>query len=196
MTVIARPNHPARLAGVFAASIAAFALVAAAAGAVLYIVDNERGGATVAPAGPEIDVDLPSGLVLVLPIEGQDAWLDALGFSPIVPASLPAGVDAEPAYFLEQPDSRGRRAGHLRYGSDAGPTVVLVEQQGQIVADKPLYSKESDGSRAYFESFQCGLVVIQAQIYFNQDPADLAPAAVTQSTADAFMTDLKDQCRS
>jgi hypothetical protein len=196
MTVIVRPNHPARLAGVFAASIAAFALVAAAAGAVLYIVDNERRSAAPTATGPIADVDLPSGLVLVQPIEGEAAWRDALGFRPIIPDSLPEGVGAEPAYLLQQPDSRGRRAGHLRFGSESGPTIVLVEQQGQIAAEKPLYSNESENTRAYFESFQCGLVVIQAQIYFSLDVAPPPLIVATNSVANSFMADLKDQCRS
>lgn len=192
MTVIARPAHPVRLAGVFLASLAAFALVAAAAGAVMYILDNERGGSTA--IAPHADVDLPPGMVLVRPIEGESQWRDALAFSPIIPETLPASVDASPLYFLQQPDARGRQAGHVRFASQGGPTIILVEQQGELTQESPLRTQESPGTRAYLEAFACGTIVLQTQLYFSLDAESLPPRAETVAVAQKFSDDLHEQC--
>ena len=193
MTVLAQPRQPLRLVGVFVASVAAFALIAAAAGAVLYIIDNET-SSPVTSVLPQADVDLPPGMVLVRSIESADQWRDSLGFAPVIPESLPAGIDGEPLYFLQQPDARGRTAGHVRFASEGGPTLILVQQEGRIAQDSPLRTQESDGSRAYLESFACGTVVMQTQLYFSTDGASPPTASESFAIASAFSESLHQQC--
>lgn len=193
MTVLAQPRQPLRLLGVFAASLAGFALIAAAVGAVLYIVDNE----TAAPSSPlsfQADVDLPPGMVLVRPVESADQWRDALAFAPILPETLPEGLLDDPLYFLQQPDARGRIAGHIRFATSGGPTLILVEQQGQIAVERPLRAQESDSSVGYLEAFACGNIVIQTQLYFSKDTANAVDPDESLAIARAFSDALHAQC--
>ena len=195
-SVLARSNHPARLAGVFASSILAFGIVAAAAAAILYIVESE-GWFSSPPAAPTVNanVDLPPGLILIRRVEGPVVWASQVGFEPIAADVLPDGVDATPLYFLQQPDATGRRAGHLRYTAQGGPLVVLVEQQGTLDTEPEMQATETDAGRAYTQWVSCGNIVIQAQLYFSLDAAGSPlPASQTATIAERFVAALRDQC--
>ncbi len=195
MTVLARPNHPARLAGVFAFSVVAFALVAAAAGAVLYIFENERASGAPSPIAGGGTVDLPTGMVQIRRIDSFAEWNDALGFKPLLADALPDGVDDAPVLYLQQPDDAGRRTGHVRYMRDNGaPAVVLIEQQGTISAEPPMKTGETAGTRMHAQTFVCGSLVIQAQLYFQSDPAPLPAIAETEATSRAFVDGLRGLC--
>jgi hypothetical protein len=194
MTVLARPNHPARLAGVFVFSVLAFGLVAAAAGAVLYIIQNERASATPSTVSGGT-VDLPPGMVQIRRIDSFAAWKDALGFAPLLPDALPEGVANAPALYLQQPDASGRPAGHVRYArADGSPAVVLIEQQGTISAEPLLKTAETDGTRLHLQTFTCGSLVVQAQLYFQSDPNPLPPVSQTEDAATSFIEGLRQQC--
>ena len=195
MTVLARPHDPSRLARIFVSSVLAFGLVAAAAGAILYIIDNERssGAAPVATGGGT--VDLPAGLVQIRRVDSVAEWKDAMRFKPLLAEALPDGVVDAPALYLQQPDAAGRRAGHVRYvREDGAPGVVLIEQQGTISTEPPVKTGEAAGTRMYLQTITCGTLVIQAQLYFQAGTGALPPESETAATAEAFIAGLRDQC--
>jgi len=195
MTVLARPNHPVRLAGVLAASVLAFGIVASAAGAVLYVVDNER-GATQFAAPVQATVELPAGMVLIKRVDNTTGWKDALGFEPLLAEALPEGVLDQPMLYLQQPDARGRIAGHVRYAhADGSPAIALIEQQGTNFEEPPMKTEEpAAGTRLHLLTFTCGDLVVQSQVYFQAGDGELLAAAETQAIAEAFITDLREQC--
>jgi len=195
MTVVTRQHTTARLLGVFALSLAAFGLVASAAGAALYVIDSERGFGT-DEGTATANVDLPSGMVLVTRLADAAAWEPKLGFEPVLPDELPAGVGTQPHYYAQQPDERGRLAGHIRYASEGGPSVVLVEQQGTLSREVGMRTQELDGVRQHVESFGCGLVVIQAQLYVSTDAPGAPTAEDSGAMAAAFVASLRRQCGS
>ncbi len=195
MTTLARPNHPARLAGVFAASVAAFALVAAAAVALLYIFDSETGSDGVGAGLPvNADVQLPAGMVMVRNVGDADAWEAELGFAPVEPEALPDGL-GDALYYVQQPDAAGRSAGHLRYVTeDGGLLLVVVEQQGTIANDRPMRTGETTTTREHIESFGCGTIVVTAQLFFSLDTPGAPDATASLAIADNFVAGMRDQC--
>lgn len=195
-TVLARPNHPARLAGVFAASLAAFALVAAAAVAALYVFDSETGSDATTTGGLPVnaEVDLPAGMVLVRNVADADAWEAELGFAPVEPEALPNGV-GDALFYVQQPDAAGRSAGHLRYTTeDGGLLLVVVEQQGTIANDRPMRSGETTMTREHIESFGCGTIVVTAQLFFSLDTPGAPDAMASLAIADDFVAGMREQC--
>ena len=194
MTVVLRPNHPARLAGVFLGGVAAFALIAAAAYAVMYIVDNETSTAP-PPAVPAANLDLPAGMVVIRPTVVEE-WRDVLGFEPVLAEVLPDNVVETPLYFLQPQDAEFGTAGHVRYAYEDGtPAIALIEQTGGLKTDSPMKVLESGGTRAHIVNLACGDIVIQAQMFFATDVAADPPApAETTAAAEAFVAPLRDQC--
>lgn len=196
MTILARPNHPARLAGVFAASLAAFAVLAAAAFAAFYLFDSETGSN---PAiGSELpvnaDVDLPAGMVLVRGVGDAAAWEAELGFTPLEPEALPDGV-GDALYYVQQPDAAGRSAGHLRYMTeDGGLLLVVVEQKGTLANDRPMRTGETTTTREHIESFGCGTIVVTAQLFFSLDTPGAPDASASLAIADDFVAGMREQC--
>ena len=194
MTASPPLHRPFHLLGVFAASVLAFGLVASAAGAALYIYENERPTPEAAPA-PAANVDLPEGLVLIQQVESAADWERELQFAPVVPETLPEGVVAEAGYYLQQPDSFGRRAGHVRYAyGDGAPAIVLIEQAGTISAEPPMKALESSGKRSHIVTFACGSIVIQAQVYFDVEGGAVGSPKETAAIAEGFVTGLRSQC--
>jgi hypothetical protein len=192
MTVITRPGSPVRLVGLFAFSVLVFGLLASAAGAAMYVVDTERGRGTDAVA-PAANVELPSGLVLVSQVDEQ-VWRDKVGFAPFLPDIMPAGVDPTPRLYVQQPDDHSRVAGHVRYAPAGGPAVVLIEQQGTLSREVGMRTQDSDSARSHIETFVCGTIVIQAQVYFSLE-SDAAPTAgETGLIAADFVNALRAQC--
>lgn len=194
MTVLARPNHPLRLAGVFAASLLAFGVIAAAAAAVLFIVDRETDGSVSSQVAVDANVELPAGMVLVRQVADAEAWNAELGFEPIEPDSLPSGM-VGPTYHVQQPDAAGRIAGHLRYTAEEGRLlIVLVEQRGTLAVGRPMRTGETPTTREHIESFGCGNVVITAQLFFSLDGPAAPTATESLATSEALVANLREQC--
>jgi hypothetical protein len=193
MTVVLRPNHPARLAGVFFGGIAAFALIAAAAYAVMYIVDNETSTVPPPPV-PAANLDLPAGMVVIRPTVVEE-WREMLGFEPVLAEVLPDGVVETPLYFLQPQDAEFGTAGHVRYAYEDGtPAIALIEQAGGLKTDSPMKALESGGTRAHIVNMPCGDIVIQAQMFFAIDVADPPSPQETTAAAEAFAAPLREQC--
>lgn len=186
-----QPNHPARLGGILALSLGAYALVAAAAGAILYVIDSERDARRDPPRVTAANVELPPGMVLVRRIDGPDAWKDALGFAPVVPRELPAGVAEEPLYMLQPDDDGGWRSGHIRYSSVSGLALVLVEQELATAPNALPRTVQGEESLMIIELVECGDVLVQAQLYFDIAATDSAEA---RTVTDDFITGLRAQC--
>lgn len=194
MTVVLRPNHPARLAGVFLAGIAAFGIIAGAAYAVMYIIDNETSTAGQPTQSPTANLDLPAGMVVIRPTDLQE-WNEALGFEPVLAEVLPEGVIETPLYFLQPQDPEFGTAGHVRYAyGDGSPAIALIEQVGGLDTSSPMKVLESAGTRAHIVNLGCGGIVIQAQVFFAIDVADPPAPKETTATAERFVETLRDQC--
>jgi hypothetical protein len=191
MTVLTRPSHALRLAGLFATSVAVFGLFAAAAGAVLYMIDNER-GVSRPGAAPTADIELPPGLTLVHRIDGPDVWEERLGFAPVMPKALPDGVRDDAIFLLQPDDEGGWRAGHIRFAGDAGVWLVLVEQYGALSSEEPTRTIETDETLAYVGAFSCGPIILQPQVYVSRT---LLSGADAEAIAEAFVSGLREQCR-
>jgi hypothetical protein len=195
MAVLARrvqsPNHPLRLGAFFLGALTASALVASAAGAVLYIMDREFGEPARPAPHPSAKVDLPEGLVLVRRIDGPGEWEPALGFEPVMPERLPEGVDSSPVYLLQPGEDGGWRAGHIRYTSAGGPSVVLVQHEAALADGAEPRVIETDESLAIIDIIDCGPIAIQSQLYFDTQNTDEATA---RAIADDFESGLRAQC--
>lgn len=196
MTVLARPNHPVRLAGVFVLGVLAFGLVAAAAGAVLYIIDNERSSGAPPAVANGVNVDLPPGLALLHRVDSVAEWSDALGFKPVMADMLPEGVVDQPLLYVQQPDKAGNVAGRVRYGRDDGaPGVELIEQPGTPASDLTMRLVESAGTRVHIQALACGSLAIHVQVFFQEDAGGELPGVpVTEAVAQAVVASLRDQC--
>jgi hypothetical protein len=196
MTVVvpASRHHPARLVGVFFGGIAAFGLIAAAAYAVIYIVDNETSNTPPPVPAPAANLDLPAGMVVIRPTVVEE-WRDVLGFDPVLPEVLPQDVINTPLYFLQPQDAEFGSAGHVRYAyADGTPAIALIEQLGGLKTDSPMKVLESGGTRVHIANMPCGDIVIQAQMFFAIDVTDPPAPADTTAAAEAFVTPLRDQC--
>jgi hypothetical protein len=194
MTVVLRPNHPARMAGVFVAAVSAFALVAAAAYAVLYIIDNETQSSVTPQTGANFD--LPEGMVAIRPTDVEE-WESELGFEPVLAGELPAGVIDDPLYFLQPPSEEFGVAGHVRYAYEDGrPAISLVEQSAGFDVSSPMKAIESESTRVHLVNLACGDIVIQAQMFFRADGVDAPEPKETSAIAASFFEALTRQCGS
>jgi hypothetical protein len=98
MTVLARPNHPARLAVLFLAAAAMAALVIGAGVALAWVIrdltqDPRESMVAGLQTAPNANVDVPNGLIVVLPVETPDEFESLAGFAPFVPSKVPATTD-------------------------------------------------------------------------------------------------------
>jgi hypothetical protein len=193
MTVVLRPNHPARLVGVFAAALGAFALLAAAAYAAIYIVDQETAGPAPAPA-PAADFDIPDDMVIIRPTDLAE-WDDVLGFQPVLAETLPPRVVGTPLYFLQPNNPTHGVAGHVRYAYEDGtPAISLIEQSGGLDTTSPMKAVESAGTRVHLINLACGDIVIQAQMFFPAGDTAAQDPKATSAAAAAFFDGLRAQC--
>ncbi|MBF6601267.1 MAG: hypothetical protein IVW36_12240 [Dehalococcoidia bacterium] len=193
-----RPLQPFRLTWLFARSLACAAIIAAALYAALYVASDMRDrSATQPPAPAAPDVQLPDGFELLTPLADAAAFEQALGFAPVVPATLPAGSDSRPRFDATQPDATGVRSGELRFtarrdaaGAPRGPSLLLIESRpARPAAEAPLRAIGAGSSEA---TARCGATTITARFYFAGAVDDSAAAAVAQRFLDA----LRSQCAS
>ena len=209
MTVLSRPNHPARLGVLFLATVLLAAIVGTAVVAVDYIVrdqlESRVAGVQVAPGAG--DVTLPDGLAVVTPLEDAGAFEDLLGFEPLLPESFPDATDPTPHFAATRPDARGVRFGQVRFGAKedvetariTGPAILLAQVRGLPGAgvDGELKRVRSGASRVLAATFACGDgLIVDVQFFFGPDAAEgerLLTPYMTES-AQGFLDDLVRQC--
>jgi hypothetical protein len=206
MTAFSRANHPLRLAALFAGTLLAAGLVASAAGAVLYIVDDQRTGPAVADAPPDTNLDVPDGLVVLQILETLDELAAEVGFEPLLAGLLPETTERRPVFAATQPDEHGVRFAHVSYSAKkdttvdgiTGPTVVLFQGQGEPGpdVDGELRRIEWGNARALAATFACGDLVVDARFYFSPDAAPGEPFLNPRMTSAAEMVvdDLLERC--
>ena len=209
---LSRPNHPLRLAGIFAASLAFFAIVATAAVAVIYIVQDQRGqrisqvaGASVEPK--QSDLHLPDGLIAMHVVQNADEFEQLAGFKPFVAKELPDGTVHDASLAVSFPDDNGMRTARVGYSPRdgyavdgiTGPMIVINELKGKPgdSIDSELKRITSGDGRALAATLACGDLVLDVQLYFGPKPAPDEPFITPYMTdvAQKFLDGLRKQCR-
>jgi hypothetical protein len=205
VNVLATPNHPARLISLFGSTLAVCALVAAAAGALLYLIDDQRGAGTQTTVLPG-NIEAPEGLEVVIPVDDALALRDIAGFKPFVPKRVPSTTDTTPKFAVSQADADGRRTGRVAFGPKqgtdvdgiTGPIVVLVEQPGDggADADGSLRQLTAPNTRGIVSTIGCGELVLQVQLFFGPNPqaGDEIITPYMQGVARSFVDTLIEQC--
>jgi hypothetical protein len=208
------PNHPLRLAGIFAASAAFFAIVAGAVLAVTYVVQDVRSPArTSAVLGADAvpkqsDLNLPKGVIALQSVTDADAFEQLAGFKPFVPKQLPDHTRNDVSLSVALPDDKGVRAGRVGFspndaagpGGITGPLVVLWETQGtpDASADGTFAPVMGGKGRAMVATIGCGsrALTIRVELFFNPSPAPGEPYVTPYmtDTAQTFGDGLKKQC--
>jgi hypothetical protein len=208
---ISRPNSPPRLLAVLAASIAFFAIVGAAAFAVVYIVQDQRAihrvsavaAATHIPTQSELG--LPKGVIALQRVKDAGEFEQVLGFKPFIPKQLPDTTKDDLSLSITLPDDNGVRLGRIGYSmSDAavegitGPTVVLMESQGTPAPDagSQLMRLTSGNGRALVATIACKGLVIDVQLFFGPAPQPGEPFLTPYMTGvgQEFLDGLNRQC--
>lgn len=203
-----QPNHPLRLAALLAASVAFFAIVAAAAYAVAYIVEDQRSGdvAGVSVEPTQSDLNLPPGLIAVRRVEDAAEFESLAGFAPFIPDRLPATTSPDPVLSVSLPDDNGHRAGRVSYSPNdgaavdgiTGPLIVLVEAKGMPGegVDSVLKRITEGSGRALAATLPCGDLVIDAQFYYGPDPEPEEPFVTPYMVrvAEDFLAAMRRQC--
>lgn len=209
---LSTPNHPFRLAGFFAASLAFFAIVGGAAYAVTYIVQDQRAARVSEVLGAEAvpkqsDLDLPEGVIAVQRVSTEEEFEALAGFKPLIPNELPEQTEHDLVLAVALPNDYGVRTGRIGYSSKegadtggiTGPMVVLMEVRGLADdgIDGELRRVTSGNGRTLVATIGCGGLVIGVELYFGPDPQDgeafLTPYMT--DTAQKFLDSLKQQCR-
>ena len=203
--VLSQPNHPARLAAIFAASVAALGIIAAAAYAGAWIWrDLTSGASSGAVATPSIETG--GGLLVLTPVEDAAAFEELTGFAPFVPRRVPEGTNPAPSFAVAPPSDDGSRLGRVSFGAVpghesegiSGPVVVIEQGAGTPGAGVDGALRQVGDGRALGAAFACGDLVLDVQLYFSPDDAT-GPEAITphmQDVAVGFMRDILRQCES
>jgi len=181
------PNHPLRLAGIFAASAAFFAIVAGAALAVTWVVQDQRSaGRSSAVLGTDAvpkqsELNLPKDAIAVQRVDDANAFKQLAGFKPFIPKTLPENTQNDLSLSVALPDDNGVRAGRVGYSAKdgasvdgiTGPLVVLWERQGPPgdTADGVVRRLTGGNGRALVAQIGCGGLVIAVQLFFGPAPA-------------------------
>lgn len=211
--VIARtttPNHPLRLATLFGASVAFFAIVGSAAGAVAWVVQDARSSHAADPttAVPtQADLQLPAGVIALQRAADAGEFKQLAGFKPFIPKQLPEHTRDDLSLSVALPDANGVRAGRVGFSSDdvagddgvSGPVVVLWETMGAPDTSAGGDFEQIAGAkgRVLVTTIGCGGLTLKMELYFHPDPAPGEPA-VTQYMSDAaasFLDGVRQQCR-
>jgi hypothetical protein len=203
---ISSPNHPLRLAAVLAASIAFFAIVATAAVAAVWMVEDQRSTRAGQVLGASVAPQLPPGLIAVQRVNSLKEFEQLGGFKPFVPMYVPGSTQTDFTLSLTLPDDAGQRIGRVGYSSkdvpDAdgvtGPTVVLVETPGApgANADPSLQRVTSGNGRALVATVACQGLAVDVQLYFDPAPQADEPFVTPHmlAVAQEFLDGVKEQC--
>lgn len=209
---LSTPNHPLRLAGFLAASVAFFAIVGAAAYSVMYIVRDQRSGRVSEVLGAAVvpkqsDLHLPAGVLAVQRVASEGEFRQLAGFKPFIPGDLPEHTQDDLSLAVALPDDNGVRSGRVGFSAKdgataadgtTGPMVVLFEVQGQPGegVDGELKRVTGGNGRALIATIGCRGLVIDVQSFFGPDPqpgeAFLTPYMT--DTARRFLDGVKRQC--
>jgi hypothetical protein len=212
LSVIARttPNHPLRLAGIFAASLAFFGIVAGAAGALAYVVHDVRASHVAAPSASvptQAQMNLPSGVIALQGAANAGEFTQLAGFSPFVPKQLPEHTKNDLSLSVALPDANGIRAGRVGYSPSGaaspdgitGPTVVLWETKGAPDASTVGAFHQLAGAkgRVMVATAGCGGLTLKMELYFQPDPApgDTVVTPYMSDTAQKFLDGVRGQCK-
>ncbi len=207
-----RPNHPLRLFGILAASLAFFAIVGAAVVAVIYMVQDQRGAYVNDVAGAAVeptlsDLHLPDGLIAVHVVKDANEFKQLAGWKPFVPKTLPEGTQGDVSLAVSFPDDNGTRTGRVGYSPRedynvdgiTGPMVVILETKGTAGAtiDGQLKRLTGGSGRAIAAAVPCGDLVLDVQLYFGPDPQPDEPFITPYMTdvAQKFLDGVNAQCR-
>ncbi len=210
--VVARttPNHPLRLAGVFGASVAFFAIVASAAGATAWVVQDARSSHAAGPttAVPtQAEMQLPKGVIALQHAADADEFKQLAGFKPFVPKQLPEHTRDDLSLSVALPDDNGVRAGRVGFSANdaegpdgiTGPTVVLWETMGAPDASAGGEFEQIAGakSRVLVATIACRDLTLKMELYFHPAPAPGEPLVTPyiSATAASFLDGVREQCR-
>jgi hypothetical protein len=204
--VLSQPNHPYRLLWLFALTMGAAGLVAAAILALGYVIDDMRYGDIRFAATTEQRIDAPEGLMVVLPVEDAGQFEELTGFEPFVPSRLPESTEAAAVLAVTQPDERGRRIGRVAFNAKqgvavegiTGPLVVILEAHGDPGSgvDGQLKRLSTGNGRTLVATLQCGDLVLDLQMYFTPgiSPGEPFVTPYMKSTGEKFLDGVKDDC--
>jgi hypothetical protein len=209
MSVLAQPNHPARIAALLLGTIAFAGIVGAALISVLFVVADQRDTAITRVASdvaiPDSHIEAPEGLVVVTPVETTEQFRELAGFEPFVPETLPASTDLEPKFAVAQPDESGLRVGRVAYSARegwsaygvSGPVIVIGQAQGAAGDGVDGELKRIVGAgRALVATLACGPLVLDVQMYFSPEPGE-GEEIVTPYMRDVaikFLDSVREQC--
>lgn len=211
--VVARttPNHPLRLAGLFGASLAFFAIVGSAAGALTWVVEDARSSRSAAPAITNVpkqaDLNLPAGVIALQRATDAGEFKLLAGFEPFVPKQLPEHTRDDLSLSVALPDDNGVRAGRVGFSSDdvagddgvSGPIVVLWETKGApdatTVGEFAPIPGKSD--RVLVATVGCRDLTLKLELYFHPAaaPGDPVVTPYMTDTAASFLDGVREQCR-
>lgn len=205
VNVLSQPNHPARLLALFAASLAITGVIAAAAIAMLYVIEDLRGGNDGPAAAAPQHIEAPDGLVVVIPVADAREFEGLAGFKPFVPSSLPATTQGAPVMSVSQPDEQGRRVGRVSYSAKpdpvegiTGPLIVIIEAKGAPGdgVDGELKRLTSGNGRTLVATLACGDLVLDIQMYFTPEAAPNEPFVTPymKTTAQSFVDKVRADC--
>lgn len=209
--VIARttPNHPLRVAALFGASLAFFAIVGSAAGALTWVVQDVRASRSTAPitdVPKQADLNLPAGVIALQRATDASEFELLAGFAPFVPKKLPEHTRDDLSLSVALPDDNGVRAGRVGLSSDdvagddgvSGPIVVLWETKGAPDASAagefaPLPGKSD---RVLVATVACRDLTLKLELYFHPAaaPGDPVVTPYMTDTASSFLDGIKKQC--
>lgn len=191
MSVLAQPNHPARLATLFAASVAATVIVASAIAAALYVVQDIRAGDNPPSAAPLFDV--PDGFMVVLPLESAAQIEEMAGFAPFVPSRVPSTTQPSAHFAVTPEDDAGERTARVAFSAAQdvyvdginGPLIVL-EQTDNFdpgIIESEVKQLVVEGAYAVRGQFICRDIAVTAAFYYQRQDG-LAGGAVTPYMVD------------
>ncbi|MEX2227762.1 MAG: hypothetical protein WEB52_15100 [Dehalococcoidia bacterium] len=205
VNVLSVPNHPLRLLSLFALSMLASLIVAGAAAALVYVIDDVGLSDVRGVAAPPHGIDATDGLVVVIPVEDAQQFEDLAGFAPFVPSSLPATTVDAPVMSVTPPDEQGRSVGRVSYSAQpdpvegiTGPLIVIIQAQGTPGegVDGQLKRLTSGNGRTLVATLPCGDLVLDVQMYFGPGITSGEPFVTDhmKSTAESFVDGVKADC--
>lgn len=209
MTMIAQPNHPARLAWLFGATLLITGIIGAAIVAGVYVVQDKRGvfddkRVMLVPDG---QIQSGNGLEVVIPVDDPQTFREFTGFAPFVPKRVPRNTDGTPKYAVSMADADGNRSGRVAFSpkKDAstegitGPIVVLVQSQGVPEDDGDLGQLQrlnDDSTRAIVATIGCGDLTLDMQLFFGPEaqPGEETVTPYMKTVASQFLAELQEAC--